>query len=118
MWWFAILGAMVVGGSFGFVCGRRRRGLVELFTDATDVELEKWRTDAERTVVARIERRLGQIESRAREQGRITVHTVEAMFGIGERTASRYLVELTRRGVLARGGTGRETYFELTDRAQ
>lgn len=113
MIWLLFVLTFLFGGSVGFWYGYRRAKHAGYFTATDDAEVAKWRAEAERAVTTRIERRLGQIESRAREQGRITNDTVEEMFCIGDRTASRYLAELVRRRVLVREGRGRGTYYEL-----
>lgn len=115
MIWSWILSGLLFGLGAGYLFGRHDGGGQQnrLFGSIDDAEVAQWRQEAERTVTLRIERRLAQIESRAREQGRITNDTVEEMFCIGDRTASRYLAELARRGVLSRTGHGRGTYYEI-----
>ncbi len=116
MIWSWLISGLLFGIGAGYIFGRHA-GRTERpgFFPIGDDEVAQWRAEAERTVTARIERRLAQIESRAREQGRITNDTVEDMFCIGDRTATRYLAELTRRGVLVRGGAGRGTFYELRE---
>lgn len=104
---------MLFGFGAGYLFGRHAGLRSRLFGLANDTEVLQWRLEAERTVVTRIERRLAQIESRAREQGRITSETVEEMFSVSEKAAGRYLAELTRRGVLARSGIGQQAYYAL-----
>jgi predicted HTH transcriptional regulator len=64
--------------------------------------------------VERLEKRKSRILQAAREQGRITNDGVEDLFCIGDRTASKYLHQLTQAGELTRHGAGRGTYYTPT----
>lgn len=82
-----------------------------VFTSVDTQAADKMRVEAAAALDQRLKKRKIRILQAAREQGRITNDGVEDLFCISDRTASKYLHQLTQAGELTRHGAGRGTYY-------
>ena len=111
-----LLLVFIAGGLVGAVVyyqlSQRKSNNVSTSPDST--QANQLRQAADQTVSARIDKRKQRILAQAREAGRITNDGAEDLFCISDRTASRYLQQLTEVGELKRHGIERETYYTTT----
>jgi len=108
-----ILG-LLSGGSIGVWWTKRTQPASVFYADSH--EADTLRTKATKVVHARIARRKDRIVAVARKEGRITNDGVEDLFCIGDRTAGRYLRQLTKEGRLTKvGRSGRGVYYSATE---
>jgi len=90
------------------------RKIENVFTNPDMTQANELRQAADQAVTDRIDKRKQRILAKAREAGTITNDGVEDLFCISDRTASRYLRQLTEAGLLTRQGIGRDTYYTAT----
>jgi predicted HTH transcriptional regulator len=103
----------IAGVGVGVVINRRFGApIVASVFAATDQDAaDELRAEAAESVAQRIEKRKDRILQAARKNGRITNDDVEDLYCISDRTASKYLRQLTEAGELTKKGGGRGTYY-------
>lgn len=106
-----ILVSVSVGVFIGVVLQRfvfDRWGSSFRYFSAEDEEILQ---TARRSIQQRTNKRFQKILQAVHRTGRITNDGVEELFCISDRTASKYLSQLTKDGRLQRHGSGRGTYY-------
>ena len=63
--------------------------------------------------VRKHEARLEKLLAHVRERGRISNDEIQKLLRVSDATASRYAVELVRRGALRKAGSGRAAYYQI-----
>ena len=103
----------VAGVGVGVVVSRRfsAPSVASVFVAKDQDAADELRAEAAESVALRIEKRKGRIMQAAHTAGRITNDGVEDLFCISDRTASKYLRQLTAAGKLTKEGSGRGTYY-------
>jgi predicted HTH transcriptional regulator len=112
MTWISLV-LFVAGIGVGAVVHRQvTQSLVANVFAAEDQDAaDNLRAEAAESVALRIEKRKERIMQLARTQGRVTNDDVEDLYCISDRTASKYLRQLTEAGQLAKEGGGRGTHY-------
>jgi predicted HTH transcriptional regulator len=103
----------IAGVGVGVVINRRfgAPSVASVFVAKDQDAADELRAEAAESVAQRIEKRKDRILQAARQNGRITNDDVEDLYCISDRTASKYLRQLTEAGKLTKVGGGRGTYY-------
>jgi predicted HTH transcriptional regulator len=112
MTWISLF-LFVAGVGVGVAVNRQlqKSSRASVFTAENQDAAEELRAEAAKSVAQRIEKRKERILQTARKNGRITNDDVEDLYCISDRTASKYLRQLTEAGKLTKAGGGRGTYY-------